>query len=91
MAEIIALIISYASMWAPALVAIFGTVTTVVLAINKCRDAIEGFKKDDTLRELKEEVKRVSQENQELVRCNKLLLEQITQIKGYADVKKKEG
>lgn len=91
MEAVIALIIQYAAMWAPALVAVLGTITTVILAINKCRDAINEWKSDDTMRDIKANLAKVSQENEELVRCNKLLLDEITKIKDYADHKKREG
>lgn len=91
MEAVIALIIQYAAMWAPALVAVLGTITTVILAINKCRDAINEWKSDDTMRDIRANLAKVSQENEELVRCNKLLLDEITKIKDYADHKKREG
>lgn len=90
METIIALIIQYAAMWAPALVAILGVVATVITAINKCRDAIQEWKDDKTLKEVNEKLEKVAAENEELIHCNKLLLDKITKIKDYAD-KKKEG
>ena len=90
MEAIIALIIQYAAIWGPALVAVLGTITTVILAINKCRDAINEWKTDDTMRDIRNSLAKVSKENQELVRCNKLLLDEITKIQGYADAKKRE-
>ena len=88
MEAVIALIIQYAAIWAPALVAVLGTITTVILAINKCRDAIHEWKTDDTMRDIRANLAKVSKENEELVRCNKLLLDEITKIKDYADKKK---
>lgn len=90
MTEILEIIVEYAAIWAPSLVAILGTITTVILALNKCRDAILAWKNDATLRDVKEKLTIISQENEELVRCNKLLLEELTKIKGYADAKKGE-
>lgn len=88
MEAVIALIIQYAAIWAPAIVAVLGTITTVILAINKCRDAINEWKTDDTMRDIRANLAKVSKENAELVRCNKLLLDEITKIKDYADKKK---
>ena len=91
MTEILQVIVEYVAIWAPSLVAILGTITTVILAINKCRDAILDWKNDKTLHGVKNELVKISQENEELVRCNKLLLEELTKIKGYADAKNREG
>lgn len=91
MTEILQVIVEYVAIWAPSLVAILGTITTVILAINKCRDAILAWKNDETLHGVKNELVKISQENEELVRCNKLLLEELTKIKGYADAKNREG
>lgn len=91
MTEILQIIVEYVAIWAPSLVAILGTITTVILAINKCRDAILDWKNDETLHGVKDELVKISQENEELVRCNKLLLEELTKIKGYADAKNREG
>lgn len=91
MTEILQVIVEYVAIWAPSLVAILGTITTVILAINKCRDAILDWKNDATLHGVKDELTKISQENEELVRCNKLLLEELTKIKGYADAKNREG
>lgn len=91
MTEILQVIVEYVAIWAPSLVAILGTITTVILAINKYRDAILDWKNDETLHGVKNELVKISQENEELVRCNKLLLEELTKIKGYADAKNREG
>lgn len=88
--EILELIVEYVAIWAPSLVAILGTITTVILAINKCKDAILAWKNDATLADVKNKLTVIAQENEELVRCNKLLLEEITKIKGYTDAKKRE-
>ena len=97
MEAIIALIIQYAAIWGPSLVAVFSVVATVIAAINKTRAAIQEFKNDKTVAEMNEEMKRMENklssrmcEEEELIRCNKLLLDELTKIKGYADHKKEE-
>ena len=82
--------IEYASIWMPSLVAILGVVTTVLTCLSKTKETIDEFKKDKTLKEVNEKLKKVVSENDELIRCNKLLLDQITKIQGYADAKKGE-
>jgi hypothetical protein len=91
MTEIIQIIIEYASIWAPSLVAILGVVTTILVALGKTKDAFAKLNKDETLKEINTKLTQVANENEELVRCNKLLLDEITKIKGYADTKKKEN
>lgn len=97
MEAIIAIIIEYAAIWGPSLVAVFGVIATVIGSINKTRAAIQEFKNDRTVAEMNEEMKRMEhmlsermREEEELIRCNKLLLDKITAIKGYADYKKEE-
>ena len=90
MTEIITIILEYAAIWAPSLVSVAGVITTVLLAIGKTKNAAEALKNDVELANLAKETQRLANENEELVRCNKLLLDNITNIKDYAD-QKKEG
>lgn len=97
MEAIIAIIIEYAAIWGPSLVAVFGVIATVISSINKTRAAIQEFKDDRTVAEMNENMRVMEQrlsermrEEEELIRCNKLLLDELTKIKGYAD-HKKEG
>ena len=90
----IELIIQYISIWAPSLVAILGVVATIL----KARNELANLSKDETIKELKTKVldlesklsDRLSKED-EVIELNKMVLDQITQIRGYADHKKKEG
>ena len=90
MEAFLATILTYISVWAPSLVAILGVVATVVVAINRVISAIKGMKEDVDFAEVKKKLETLAAENQELARLNKLLLDKITKIKDYADVKKKE-
>lgn len=90
MEAIVALIIEYAAIWGPAIVAVLGVVGTIIPAILKIREALIEFKKSDELKEIINLLKTQSAENAELKRCNNLLLEELTKIKGYADIKKGE-
>ena len=74
----------------PAIVAVLGVVGTIIPAILKIREALIEFKKSDELKEIINLLKTQSAENAELKRCNNLLLEELTKIKGYADIKKGE-
>ena len=88
MDEILKIIVEYASIWAPSLVSMIGVATTVILAINKTYNAISDFKADKTLADVNSKLTKLANENEELVRCNKLLLDELTKIKNFADTKK---
>lgn len=88
MEELIKIVIEYVSIWAPAIVSISGTVAVIVGCYNKFKTALDGLKEDKTFKELNKKIDKVAHENEELIRCNKLLLDQITRIKDYADHKK---
>ena len=90
MTEIINIILTYVAIWGPSLAAILGVITTVMLALNKTKAAINEFKKEDVLKDLAAQIQKQAKENEELVHVNKLLLDKITHIKGYADSKSKE-
>jgi len=90
MEEILAIILQYVSIWAPSIVAIFGVIATILAAMAKTKDAFQKLNKDETLKDVNKKLTALCAENQELARCNKLLLDKITQIEGYADFKKKE-
>ena len=87
MEDLFIIIAEYASLWTPALVATLGIIVTVLTTISKLNEALKTLKADTTLSQLKSDLKRISEQNEELVKCNKLLLDQITKIQGYADHK----
>ena len=90
MEELLRTIVEYVSIWAPSLVAILGVVTTILVALGRTKEAFDKLNKDETLKDVNSQLKKLTTENEELIRCNKLLLEQITKIQDYADIKKKE-
>ena len=83
----IEIIVTYAAIWAPSLVAILGVVTTILIALGKTKDAFAALKKDETLKEVKDELKNCIQQNSELKKTNDLLLDEITKIKNYSSYK----
>lgn len=91
MEAIFALIIEYVSIWAPSLVAILGSVYTVLFAIGKFKELSNKWKNDETIKEMNIKFQKMASQNEELVHTNKLLLDQITKIKDYADHMKEEG
>ena len=76
--------------WLPALVSILGIVGTVVGTIAKTKSAIAEIKDSTELKDATAEMKRLATENQELIRTQKLLLDNITRIQNYADEEKKK-
>ena len=81
MTEIYELIMAYVSIWAPSLMAIAGMAFTWL----KGKAALKELKGDAELKQLRLEIATANRHNAELVRCNKLLLDKITKIEGYAD------
>lgn len=90
MSEIIKIIVEYASIWAPSLVAILGMVYTVIVAIGKTKDAFDQLKKDETLKDLRAELKTSLKQNAELNEKYNLLLDELTKIKDYVKHKKEK-
>lgn len=90
MEEFLRIIMEYVSIWAPSLVSMLGIVITVLTALGKSKEAFDNLKADKTLDDLNNKLTKVISENEELIRCNKLLLDNITRIKNYADHKKEE-
>ena len=84
MEAIVSIIVAQASLWGPAVAAIFGIILTVAKAIG----ALRQIKEDSSMKDLRNEMHELVQENQEITRCNKLLLDEITRIKDYADHRK---
>jgi hypothetical protein len=87
---IITTLVEMLIIWLPALVSILGIVGTVVGAIAKTKSAIAEIKDSTELRDATAEMKRLATENQELIRTQKLLLDNITRIQNYADEETKK-
>ena len=90
MTEFYTVLIEHVAIWAPSLVSILGSITLMIPVFIKCREWLKRLKEDKTLVEISERLEKISRENADLVRCNKLLLDQLTKIQDYADHKKEE-
>lgn len=90
MTELFTLLMSYITIWAPSLAAVLGIAATVFVALAKMRSTIKEIKADKTLADVYAKMDKLTTQNAELTRCNKLLLDQLTKIQGYADQKAKE-
>lgn len=83
MEAIVSIILSYVSIWAPSLVAVFGVVATVLVAISKTKAAIKEYTNSTEIAELRAEIHRLASSNEELNRTNKILVDEMAKIKDY--------
>ena len=90
MSEIFDLVIQYISTWLPALTSILVMFVGIIPTILKVKDALDTVKKTKEFEDVKNQLVIISNENRELVRCNKLLIDKIAKIEGYSDAVKKE-
>ena len=82
--------IEYLAIWAPSLVSILGVATTIIIAINKVVTAYNNLNKDETLKEIRNQLNESIRTNKELNEKYDLLLDQLTRIKDYSKNKKGE-
>lgn len=88
METIVALIVEYVAIWAPAIVAVLGIVAAIIPALMKIRDALAEFRKSEDLKKVVQLLEKQGAENAELRRLYLLGLEEMTKIKDYADQNK---
>ena len=81
--EIFEIILTHVSIWAPSIVAILGIATSVMLAINIVKVAIEEFKKDDLIEDLKKELKRSIETNEAIKTDYDAIVDELKKIKDY--------
>lgn len=89
--KLIEILVQYASIWGPSLVAILGIMISVVSSLAKVKTAVEDFKQDKTIDNLRSEMAVIEQDLRETNRQNALLLDELSKIQGYSAAKKKEG
>lgn len=90
MGEIFDLIIQHVSTWLPALASLLVMFVGIIPTILKVKGALDEIKRTKEFEDVTVQLKILSNENKELIRCNKLLLDRITKIEGYSDTIKKE-
>ena len=90
MSEIFEIVIQYVSTWLPALASVLVMFAGIIPTILKVKDALDTVKKTKEFEDVKSQLVIISNENRELVRCNKLLIDKIAKIEGYSDAVKKE-
>lgn len=89
--KLIELLVQYASIWGPSLVAVLGIMISVVSSLAKVKTAVEEFKQDKTIDNLRAEMTAIEQELKETNRQNALLIDELAKVQGYSAAKKKEG
>lgn len=77
-------LMTYCPMWAPAIMAVLA----IAFIFVKARRTIKEIRNTDDFVALKTELRGLAAQNADLARTNKLLLDQITRIEGYADAHK---
>ena len=90
MSEIFEIVIQYVSTRLPALASVLVMFVGIIPTILKVKDALDTVKKTKEFEDVKNQLVIISNENRELVRCNKLLIDKIAKIEGYSDAVKKE-
>lgn len=85
------IVIQYASIWGPSLAAMVGIMISVVSSLAKVKTAVEEFKQDKTLDNLRSKMAEIEQELKETNRQNALLIDELAKVQGYSAAKKKEG
>lgn len=85
MEELFTLFIEYWTMWAPALTSCLAIFVALIPGIVKIKGALTEIKNSKEFAEVKTKLETVAAENQELIRCNKLLIDKIAKIEGYSD------
>ena len=81
----IELILSYVSIWMPSLTAIIGIVASVLVALNKVKTATEEFKKDDTIKNLSNEVNALLRENKAIREQYDIIIDELKKVKNYRE------
>lgn len=83
MVQIVGIISTYVAIWLPALTAILGVVSTVIIALNKTRAAIAELKNTDTLKSLSTQVKQELQQNTQIRKQLDVIIDQLAKIENY--------
>lgn len=85
MNEILHIILNYISIWLPAVVAVFSTVGTVLVALNKFKAAVDEFKKEDVLKALRADLSKAIKDNEDIKQQNDILIDELKKIKNYRE------
>ena len=83
------IILSFIVTWAPSVTAILAVVSTVLIAVKKTKDAVDAFKDDTTMKQLKQELRDSISQNETIKEQNDIIIDELTKIKDYRQSKSK--
>ena len=85
-------IMTYIALWAPSIISFIGIAATVITALAKFKEAVAGLTQENLIQsvakseeQLREEIKALINQNSELTKANKYLVDRITKIQDYVD------
>lgn len=85
--QIMELVISYASIWVPAIASVLATVCAVVGAVSKASAQVQKLKNTADFKETRAQLAAVREQERKLTEAVMLLIDEQAKIKGYADAK----
>lgn len=95
MKEVVEIIIQHASIWAPAVTAVIGIVSALLMATKEVRSAmaatrlaLKELKQEDTIKKLTNEIKTAAAENKAIREELDIIVDELKRIKNYRELKK---
>lgn len=83
--EFIDIIIANISIWFPSVIAVLGTICSLIAGAKRIGDYVKLLHEEEGIKEVKEELQVLLKQNKELVKTNKMLIDEIKRIEGYCD------
>lgn len=88
MEELVTIIVNYVSIWMPALTAVIGIISAVIIAIGKVKTAVSELKQDDTIKGLRKDLEASIKENKAIREQYDIIIDELKNIKAYRENKK---
>lgn len=88
MEELVTIIVNYVSIWMPALTAVIGIISAVIIAIGKVKTAVSELKQDDTIKSLRKDLEASIKENKAIREQYDIIIDELKNIKAYRENKK---
>lgn len=85
MTAIVELIVAYSAIVGPAITAIFGVIFLIARGVYALKKSAKEISDTTIIKEVSTKLDRLSRENHELTKANRLLADKITRIEGYSD------
>lgn len=83
----ISILEQYIITFTPVIVAVFGMIATMLKVIKNIKDMKNDIESNTDFNDIKNELKKLTVENRELKRQQRLVLEQLTKVSEYDDKK----